>query len=207
MRVISSQLFKSKLSKTPTHQSNSLLEIAESHCFLHEYITIDNFFITDNQAMREWTRFQRWLKRQSFHSWMIWLSRASQHSDESMRCLVFFFFTSSLSFNYTSMRKSEDSKGVVETAQIHREAWFVRSATRITSSFCICWGKLSLLLFFFKLVFFCSMLFEDFSLGLWELCNPGACEGWINWRKPQCCRQSRLFLLLSFLLYLWELTF
>lgn len=110
------QLFKSKLSKTPTHQSNSMLEIAESHCFLHEYITIDNFFITDNQAMREWTRFQHWLKRQSFHSWMIWLSRASQHSDsdESMRCLVFFFFTSSLSLNYTSMRKSEDSKGVVE---------------------------------------------------------------------------------------------
>lgn len=29
------------------HQSVSMLEIAESHCFLHEYITIDILFITD----------------------------------------------------------------------------------------------------------------------------------------------------------------
>lgn len=35
------------LSKTPMLLSNSMLEIAESYCFLHEYITIDNFFITD----------------------------------------------------------------------------------------------------------------------------------------------------------------
>lgn len=34
------------------HQSVSMLEIAESHCFLHEYITIDIFFITDSISKR-----------------------------------------------------------------------------------------------------------------------------------------------------------
>lgn len=42
--------FKSAPIKAPLethmHQSNSMLEVTESYCFPHEYINIDNFFIT-----------------------------------------------------------------------------------------------------------------------------------------------------------------
>lgn len=48
--VISSQLLSKLCPETPTHQPDSVLEIAEPYCFRHEYITIDDFFITDCES-------------------------------------------------------------------------------------------------------------------------------------------------------------
>lgn len=67
----------------------------------------------------EWTRFQEWLKRQCFHSWMIWLSCTSQHSDSDESCRACLSPAPPPACPLITLlweiEESEDSKGVVET--------------------------------------------------------------------------------------------
>lgn len=133
-------LFKSApikaLSKTPSASANSMLEIAESYCFFMNILPLIIFSLLTQfripQVGSEWTRFQHWLKRQSFHSWMIWLSRTSQHSD----WWVLWCFSPPLpltqpALNYTPMRdwgKGGERGCGWNRMIITKESWLVKHA-------------------------------------------------------------------------------
>lgn len=113
-----------------------------------------------------------------------------------------FFFSSSLSLNYTSMRGwgKWGQRGCGWNIKlITGKAWLAtrRSSTSHEENnfaFRHCWVKITP----FLIVFFISLLLEDFVLSQveqpWGLCILH--KHWFNWKMHCCFRQSRLWLLL-----------